>query len=618
MPNDPISLNTSGTNFVGNVDGSTTPAVTPKKTTSVKDTTAQAAQADSSTGSSGVSAGSPVLPDPLNMSDADMIALISSALSAARKQRIISQNNKEPIYLTSYVTTVVPKSTSDASGSASVEANATVDTDEDSEVEADVEVKASDDSDDSEPSATTIMGETKVFTALASTLSDAVNDRLEKKLNKKLPHFTMDAIANFLNALVGGAQQMIILPALGALGQVGKVFRTDKVGVDTSTAVQYEKYVLELVDSGQVKSFADKALPGDPKTAAQLATILETILIQSASIQVGNVSGLPGLGVQVNLQATLFRGQQEALGTKSADIIAAALNQVTLPEGVTPAQLSDKITKAVTDALAEGPYTNRDDLLSAIAKQVKLQIPNDETTADAIVAALDQESFAAVTAGSLIFFPSFDQSKINKDTFADSIKQSILIAFAKSQEEVNNASKAKAKADEIVDATLSRSYKSETAFREAVRTEIKAALADQDVTEEQVNQIVAGINIPADPTNPLYDANGAAVIPPWIYTSLVRNEYQKTTHIPPETELGQDFDLVAGIGRGTDGVSTSGLLNEAYAAANTETRSYLNLTPQEATVVAQHELTDPAAVLKNLGNLMNGSLPPDYQQAQFV
>ena len=615
MSNDNVSLNTSGTNgvnYVGNVETGTTPPTTTSKPTSTKDTTSKATNVDSN-GESGVSAGAPVLPNPSTMSDADLMVLISSALSEANKQRRISQQTKEPLFIAQYVVTQIPVTSS--------ESDTTVDAEVDAEVKVgDTEVKVSaktSSDDDKKATGSTVLGETQVQTILANTLSDAVNERLEKRLTKRLPHLTMDAIANFLNSIITSGVQLIILPALNNLGQAGKIFRVDKTAVDTSTAVQFGKYVLELVDTDQVKSFATKALKDDPRLATQLATILETVMIQAASIQVGNASGLPGLGNQINVQAQVFRNQQTVLTDKGSDIVAAALKSAVLPEGVTPEQLSAKVNQAVKDALAEGPFNNRQDLLNALSKQIKQQIPDDETTADALVAALDQESFAAVTAGSLIYVPNFDSSTINKDTFADSIKQAILIAFAKSQEEVNNASKARARADEISDAVLAQGYKSEAALREAVRVEVKAALADQEITEEQVNQIVAGLNIPADPTDPLYDGNSTAIVPPWIYASLVRNDYQKTAQIVPESDLGQDFDLVAGIDIG-HATSAIALMNEAHAAANTETRSYLNLTPQEAQIVAQQELTDPAAVLRNLGTLMNGTLPPDYQQARFV
>lgn len=617
MSNDPISLNTSGTNGVNYVGtaNTTAPATTPKATP-IKDTTSVASQTGTSnTSPTGIDAGVPVLPDPSQMTDAEIFALISSALSTARKQRIVSQSNQEPVYVASYVVTLSPASPGQSSES---EDSTSAKTADDKEVKtSDKSAKKSDDSGEG-PSQTVISAETQVFTSLASSLSDAINDRLEKKLNKKIPHFTLDAIANFINGLSSSAQQLILLPALGTLGQAGKVFRTDKAAVDTATAVQFGKFTVELVASGQVKSFAEGALKGDTKAAPQLASILESVLVQAAAIQVGNASKLPGLGTQVNIQATVFRQQQEALSTKGSDIVAQVLQNIALPEGTTPSQLTDKVNQAVKDALAEGPFTSRHDLLNALTKQIKQQIPDDETTATALVASLDQESFAAVTAGSLIYLPKFDSSQINKETFSDSIKQAILVAFAKSQEEVNNASKAKARSDEISDAVLAQSYKSESALREAVRAEVKSALADQDITEEQVNQIVAGLNIPADPSDPLYNGNDMAIVPPWLYSSLVQNDYQKTTHIAPSSDLGADYDLVAGISHPDVPVTSSQLLNQAYEAANTETRSYLNLTPQEAQVVAQQELTDPAAVLKNLGDLMNGTIPSDYQQARFV
>lgn len=575
----------------------------------------------------GFDAGKPTLVNPSNLTDAQMIELIGNALSKSNRQRRVTQDTnqdlttKSKFETTQVVVTPDQENTSSSDGSSSsTSASASANAGNTS-----ASASASTSSSSSAQTSTTVtIASAQAYTALTSALSSALDEKLEKQLRKKLPHHTFNQIQDFLNSLVQSAQISLILPALGTLGKVnGSMFRTDKGAVDTATSVQFGIEIQKAIENGDVKNLAD-SISTDKVSASQLASILETILVQAANIQVGNALQLPGFSNQVNAQAAVVRDQQTAY-SKNGDQVASNVVDRLIRDGVISADLKvqtqAKLAAAFKDTTGGGPYSTREDLQAALKSNVAKQFPDNADLATLVVTGADEESFALATDGKTVYLPTFDPDSINVDKVQESIKQGILEAFAKSDEEVNASAKAKAIVDDILARNLVSRYRSEQDLRDDIKSALRNELSSVDITDDQVDQIAARVDfgIPPDPANPLYDDKNTAIIAPWVYQGTIETAYQNAVHVAPSSDLGTDLNQLAGVARGLTGISSTQLLNEAHASASTETRNVLNLTPDEAAAVARNEFTDPAALVKNLGDLMNSPhLPSNFQQARFV
>jgi hypothetical protein len=602
-----------------------------RKHVGVTDTTSTASLAGQTVSFIGIDAGKPKLVNPNNMTDAQMIELIGNALAKSNRQRIVTAASQSQFQMqSSFQTTSIavappPDSSSSSSKSSSTDSTASTETSSTNQSSQSSQSSSTQSSSSNAASNTVLVGVTKSYMALTTTLSDAINERLDKKLKKRLPHQTMNQVQEFLNSMVQNAQVALIVPALAELGKVGKTnFRTDVGAVDTATAVQFGIQMQNAIASGDVKAFANSILPQDPLAAKQLAAVMETVLVDAANVQTGSALNLPGFANQVGLQAQVVRDQQTAYSSNLDQVTANTVNQLVL-NGTIPADQQVSMEASVKAALqattSGGPYTTRTDLMAALEASFTKQFPDNATLVSLLVSTADQQSFSIATDGKSVYLPTFNADNINIAKTQDSLKQAILQAFAKSQEEVNAAAKAKAIVDEVLASDRLSRYNSEQDVRDAIKSALQTELSAEEITSEQADAIAAGtdLGIPPDPANPLYNGSGTTVIAPWSYSGAVQTAYQDTVHIAPSSDLGEDLNQIAGVAPGLTGLSSTQLLNEAYAAADSSTRSYLNLTPDEAAQVARNQLTDPAKVIQNLGDFLNSpQLPSNFQQARFV
>ena len=588
---------------------------------------------------------SPVI-DPSKMSSADIMAAISLILSRANRQRRVSDQDGSKLTFTTtlvnvkhtYTTTTPDNSSGNPSGtvgtstgtSTNVNVNAEADTTVDGEGEGKTVTR------------TEILTEMRGHMTLSATLSDAVNEVLEKKLKKKIPHTSFNMLQNYLNALATSAQGSIILPALASLGNIdaqgtfqpGKTsFRDDQKAVDTALAVQFQKLIGEAIASGQIKELTQAMMPDDPAGARQLAASLEIALLDVSQAKVGEAAGLSGLGRQVILQAKVLRQENTVLSEKPNQVVDKVITKLISEGKISENQRSlyeEKAARALEAFNAGGPYTSRQDLTAALQTHFNNQFRDNNELANAFAVGVDRAAVEIATDGQSLYLPTLNPADVKVDKTFDSIKKSILAEFAENLASVNAASKAQAIVDDVLsDARLGR-FKSEQEIRDAIATAVKREFAgaelipEREITAEELNaladRIAAGANfgIPPNEHDPLLNADSDLVIAPWVYDETVRTNYQNTTGISPNSLLGLDLDQAAGITTGDNGVNVISLFNQAYLAADTDTRSYLNAPPREAAEIAHINLTDPGAALINLGNLMNSSQSSDTQAATFV
>lgn len=473
-----------------------------------------------------------------------------------------------------------------------------------------------------------ILGEGKTELSLQTQLSDAINDPIEKQLKKKFPHLTLNQASNFLNEQVQNAFLAVVAPALAVLGSTDSagnvknlqtLFRSDNPAIQTAIAAQFTKYVIGLINDGVIRDFAQSQFQDDPAAAKQLEAIVGTELLKTGIELTGESAGLAGLGKQELIQAQVLR-DQEAIGKSDPDrVIKYVLDQWAEQGKITAQQRreyeSKGLEKALQDAL-EVSYKSHGEMIAALTAHLEEKL-GDKDLASSFASGIDAASFALVTDGKSIYSPSLDLLALNLQTAERSVAAFINRAFANSIE----ANEASARAKEVVDRVLNDAkngkYKTELEIRNALASDLRVQFRgleltpEHELTEEQIGIITndaaaaANFGLPIDSNNPLFNSQSSAIVPPWLYSQTVQSGYQNTLHVAPNSDLGHDLDLVAGI----TGNGPIGSLNAYYENSDADTKSYLNTPSTQAAAVALLETTDTTAVVKNLATLY--AKPPE-------
>ncbi len=463
--------------------------------------------------------------------------------------------------------------------------------------------------------ATFVTQTTQIQTA-ETVISNTILDKLKRKSLNIPPLPNIDAARAALNAyiyrVITAANVHGIGPAETYLSLPGTTtsLNLNSNSVSAAEAVGFSEYVMGLVKSGDIQTFAEENIyPNDPKAAKTFAALMSSVLLDTSLQQAGGALGMQGYGQQVELQAKIVRDQNTLL--QEPDAVKQLAQEVAvknvLPGGPSENDLASRIEKTINSVMSTAPYLTRADLQQKLEESFQQEFSGDPTLAHNLALDVDQSSalLAAEQNGTLFSPAPFNQSDINVQSTQDSIMSAMQRDFAASDAAIRLSAKAEQKVHDLLQDVLNKQWNNEQNVRDAIKDQLLANFSN--MTGAQADDIVASANFGIGHSGPLYDVNGNQVISPSSFNGLVQTGYQDSVHAAPSSPFGEAIDHVSGIKTGYDDTNMIGLINSSYYDIPDNQRSYLNLTPQQQIQLQNMRLYDPGAQLvMEAGKILNG------------
>lgn len=448
--------------------------------------------------------------------------------------------------------------------------------------------------------------------------SDNLTDLLllKKKL-RGIPDIPVEFGQHFLKYLQSMAQsarEIMTFPTLATLAETGKAntLRTDQNSIDAATAVNYTEVAMALIQNGDISKYAASLYPDNAQAAAQFSAAASFILLQSTLTDAGDALQIPGLSAQVEFQAQVLRTENSILAsldqvTKIAEKTAEKFNLIAnLDKEVT----KERVKKALEEVRNQGDNLSQEDLKTAIKASIDAKFPENS----ALAAEIGDEVYKGVkelAIGDRLYVPpQFDSSELNVKAATDSLVQAIQNEFIASGKNSRVAAQAKAIAQEVFSPEQMANYKDEQDVRDAIKNAINDRLDLEEINvgvkQENIDSIAAKVDLGFPKTGPLYDKNSTQIIDPDNFQRQLESAYQATDHIAPSSGFGLQIDHISGIPEAPNNENKSiagkvtnmvTLINESYAAAGKEVKSYMNLPPNEQINVDMARFYEPAAKL---------------------
>ena len=569
-------------------------------------------------------AGAPKLRDPANLSEADLRELIGLSLAVDRRTRRRSQKDLEHQMQAAMMWQVVntPGSTptqnaipkgggKDSSPAPAAPPSGTTPNASDAKITTTV---------------TQVRQETGTMMRLAATLLDAVEEPLKKRFHHKLPSGLMDQLQAFIQSALSSGILLVLMPAIGLLGDPKLGLREDDKSVQAATAVSYQNFVLKWVNSGSMNTFvnnyissdqaqndANQLFPNDPVAAqnylrelkGMLNTALPSAVINSAFEMTGKALGLPGYANQMRMQAELVRKENTTLedpGKRAQIAQNVALRNAGI-DNFDEKRLSSKISKAIEQAtIKDGKpvqFLTHDDLVEALEQSFAKLFFNNPQLAKTLAHDVADQTVDIAIGNDRVILPSYTELSIDYEKF-----QKSLVTNMQKELQKNNQTIAASVATNIADRVLSDENMSKYHNAQDIRNEISRELMlVSNISREQAETIAAAVWV-GDPqrSNPLYDpSNKTGIMTPSDFSLALKITYQDNFQVSPNSPFGNYINFVSGIDGVAGDISPVASLNHIFYHGDVTTRSYLNPTAEDSAKFQQLSLGDPAAAVKEWG-----------------
>jgi hypothetical protein len=429
----------------------------------------------------------------------------------------------------------------------------------------------------------------------------AFESAIQKYINTYANQLANTASASSL----GPSELFLKIPSVNALN-------LNSSSVNAATAVSFAEYIIGLVNSGDLKTFANSYIfPDDPASAKTFAANANSALLDIALEQVGTALNIPNLGQQVLLQAQLVRDENDILKDPavSQSIVSQVVDNQQL-KNLSAADLTTKLTAAIDQTNSQGPYLTREDLQAALASNLQTAFPENPNLATQLATQLETATLdqALSSQSGSYSLPGINPGDIDLQTAESSIALAVQQSFIDSDREVRQAKLDDVAAKQIIADVAQKQYTNELAVRSDIQSQLLDNIPDlENLEPNQAANIAASVNLGIPPTGPLYTPGDQTLITPQVYSQAVQASIQSNAHTPPQSDFGQAIQHVAGTSVGYDNTSMVALVNKNVYDANLQTRSYLDLPASEQEAVRQTDLLDPAKKLVNQwGSVVNG------------
>jgi hypothetical protein len=592
LPPDSSSSSSSDVSGVGMGPPPPPPPITTAPSTGSQDTIATAGTKTLPPVGTSSSTPSLAVPNVENMSDAEIVALISGSLDHFRRLRSADQSNST----TSLQLADVQKVKTNDPSSPSIHDSLTG---------------------DNSSSGTTIVKSTAFIRTLETSLSQAIYETTSERLKKSYQPMTLNLIQEFVHEVTRTGIVNILIPTLAMMQDPLKpnTFNTSLKTADIAVKVAHADQLNELVSSGAIKNLANQLFPTDPSSAKAFTKETQSLFLELALEQTGTALKLPGYKAQVFAQAKAVRDTQNNLADPTQVSKIVANLQSTSQEGVSKPADAVKATQAIEEALTNGPFNTRAELQIALKQAFRNQfqeLPESSTTSLALNA--EKSALDAVLKNSSSQQLAFNAAFIDVPQTEDSIKNAILKEFRESDEAIHAAATAEALTKEIFTSDLQSRYKS----AEQIRTSIKEALPHyfDDLPKTRAESIVARVDLGIPQNSPLQHVGlSSGTLSPNEFKDQLHEVVTNQTNFPPFSELHHFVDRVSGLENRYDGSNMIALINESHRTERTQTPSYLNLDAQTALKEHQKQILDPAgSVVLSWASMMNGMPQPEKNQ----
>lgn len=574
------------------IDGIGSPLPKSGKTTSSSSDSVSSGGGNSGT-QINPSPGTPVLSGSVPLSSAKMWELIMIALDQGHKQSITSDQQNDQYKLSTNLnvstvaTTYVVPDPQDSGKVTSI----TVNTSE-------------------------LNLQTKAEEILEANLGDVIFKGFKQTYAQSSP-LSIDAakaaITSYVDLAITAALWKGATTAESLLNLPGTVnnINLNPTAVGAAETVGFSQYIMGLVNSGDVQNFAQMLLPDDPKAASAFAALLSGALLEFALNQTSSGLGLPGLAEQVDFQAQTVRTENKLLANPlDVALISGQVAILSTEAGGSPiVDLESLVARGISAAMEKGPFLTRDDLQTELKTQFALLLPDNPLLANQLAENVESSTLAMALAGTALYSPTFDISKVNVQLVEDSIIQTMQRDFAASDEAIRLSAKQQQKIHDIVTDVLNKDLTSE----QAVRDEIKEQLLSffEDLSQEQASNAAAGISFGLAHGGPLYAGNTATSIAPSSFQLQLQTAYQDQVHISPTSDFGAAIDNVGGLTTEDATSSMIALINTSYYAAGNPIDkpavNYLNLSGQDLIDFQNSKIGNSGAqIVMMFGEVLNG------------
>ncbi len=531
-------------------------------------------------------AGTPILAAPgvEGMSSADLMTLVSSALTKQRQRQLEQGVQLSPNQIlmatTSNATSTTTTVTQTKKGLVTTTSTANVKT---------------------YSMQNQTLGE--IATAVTTDLHDELK-KLQKGKNKLLN--------------LGGAQSLVhqvltsgvVLSIIPALDLVEASSAKGHQAAAAATAVSFAKVISRSGPAFQ--QLSEQLYPDDPKMAAQVTATTKQEFNSMALHQLGATLGLPGLSTQVQTHASVTRQQNKTM--KDSSFQSKEVHKLTgVAVSEVPTANKKEVQANIQKVLAQvakGNFNTRQELLTALQQAFKAAFPNNLELSNKLAAQVEADALdSALSSTGTVYAAQFNPSQINVNTLSDSIKNSILDQFAKSQEEVHAADIAAAATAAVQEAAVKGQLKSAQNVRDIIAVQLQGSGFTGAQAKQVAKTVDLGIPIPL----PLIDTSIQAVLSPEDFKNSVHEALISKLGVSPDSALGQSVVGLVGLSDKPTGMI--GLINQAYKADQVKSDNYLLLKPSKQVIKYLMDFLDPAKqIVLSFSAIINGT--PDHENSK--
>lgn len=458
-----------------------------------------------------------------------------------------------------------------------------------------------------------------VLGTIANNLAHELFGEVEQHVHGKKAPLTMNLVQAFVHQVLTSGTILSIMPSLDLLGSDTKpqTFSINEGKVNIASTASFAKLIS---NSGPAfEAFAKLLLPNDKAAAKILADAAKSIFTGLALHEVGQALGLPGLADQVDKQAKVVRNESAVVHTVAfrRDVVPGLVTVVAkqLPQ-LSKTEIQNRIDQALNQVASQGEFNTRQELLAALRDAFKKVFPGQVQLIDDLATKTEKNALdSALASTNNVYTPQFDVSKLNVQNITDSIINTILQEFAKSDQAIRDQAHADALANTINKADIKKAINhavinGQIQNEQDVRNVITQELVNQGFSQADAEKIANQTNV-LPPALPLASSNNPGVLNPRDFKKEV-NQALLANNISPNSPLGSTIEDLFGVSDHPKSTNMIGLINSDYRASQRQSDNYLNLRPAQQGIQQELNFLDPGKKLViEWGAVMNGT--PEHE-----